>query len=492
MTSSQRHYVEDTVAAIRLRTRHHDPYEEWERKTRKDAFHNARRELALAREKQNTERSEARVQEIEAQTAKLAQEMSQMAVSVAEIHAKAKTLGERLAATRREKDNSRKQRIEAVIRAEEEKARQRLEEQRKAREEEERKRKEAELRARLEEQKRLQEVEKKRKEEEEERLKRQKEEEEKKELEKLEEARAAELNKQSEERKTLGMTTPAEDWQTARQTLTELKAGPMRTVKGDRDLKKIWSESRRKITPKVGQLTNDKSAIANISQQILNILQPNPPLPPVVYYATLSSLSKIILMQAETEVTAEKRSALPLASLTVNLMSALPSFESVFWAKLVQRTGGWCIPTMAPSKDIDGTPFSEAEYKKARGYQDGESISDYVARIAGIMRVYFAILHQPAPKALDRMFQLPRFWAYFARTVSQPSLLKSATSTELLSVALDVGGVHAKNVWGQQWIKMLALLYEGVTTGVGGASIGGTSKAAQVRLQLEIERVMSS
>jgi len=35
--AEQRH-VEDTVAAIRLRTRHHDPYEEWEKQTRKDAF----------------------------------------------------------------------------------------------------------------------------------------------------------------------------------------------------------------------------------------------------------------------------------------------------------------------------------------------------------------------------------------------------------------------------------------------------------------------
>jgi hypothetical protein len=35
--AEQRH-AEDTVTAIRLRTRHHDPYEEWEKQTRKDAF----------------------------------------------------------------------------------------------------------------------------------------------------------------------------------------------------------------------------------------------------------------------------------------------------------------------------------------------------------------------------------------------------------------------------------------------------------------------
>lgn len=30
--------IEETVAAIRARTRYHDPYEEWEQETRRDAF----------------------------------------------------------------------------------------------------------------------------------------------------------------------------------------------------------------------------------------------------------------------------------------------------------------------------------------------------------------------------------------------------------------------------------------------------------------------
>ena len=37
-TALEEREIEDTVAAIRLRTRHYDPYEEWEKATRKDAF----------------------------------------------------------------------------------------------------------------------------------------------------------------------------------------------------------------------------------------------------------------------------------------------------------------------------------------------------------------------------------------------------------------------------------------------------------------------
>lgn len=38
----------------------------------------------------------------------------------------------------------------------------------------------------------------------------------------------------------------------------------MKTVKGDKAMKAIWSAGRRAITPKVGQLTNDANAIMRI------------------------------------------------------------------------------------------------------------------------------------------------------------------------------------------------------------------------------------
>lgn len=57
-------------------------------------------------------------------------------------------------------------------------------------------------------------------------------------------------------------------------------------------------------------------------------------------------------------------------------------------------------------------------------------------------------------------------------------------------------GLEAKNIWGRQWVKVLGLLYEGVTVGLeGGLVIGGQSaegKAARARVQLEVERIMGT
>ncbi|KAA1472669.1 hypothetical protein DENSPDRAFT_839008 [Dentipellis sp. KUC8613] len=496
LTPAQRGYVDDTVAAIRLRTRHHDPYEEWERQTRKDAFHSARRQQAADRTHQAQALSEARSQATERQAAALAEELDTVKNQLAKVKLEQSREENEMEAAWKDRKGRLQKRIENVIKEEEEKLRVKLELERKAREEEERKRKEAEERARLAEQRQREEQERKAKEEEERKKQQQLEEEQRRKEEELERARKEQLDKESEERKALGMSTSEDDWVAARQTLKRLKAGPMATVKGNKDLKKLWNEQRRKIIPKVGQVTNDDNSINTISQQIFEICRPpTGQLPADVYLALLSSLAKIILLQAETEVTAEKRSAGPLARVAVNLLSALEHFGDIFWAKLCQRAGGWPVPASVPAADVDGHTFTDAERTKVRGYREGETSAERAARVAGLLRVYFSILLLPAPQPLPRPFQLPRYWAYFARMLAQPRLLDAPLAAELLAVALDVGGTKACEIWGQQWVKLMALLYEGVTNGLAGSGrlIGGSTpdgKAARVRVQLEVERVL--
>lgn len=69
-------------------------------------------------------------------------------------------------------------------------------------------------------------------------------------------------------------------------------------------------------------------------------------------------------------------------------------------------------------------------------------------------------------------------------------------------MGLNAISTQAKAVYGRQWVKLLELLYRGVTEGVPSPDGSGTTfilgddspegKAAKVRVQLEIERVISS
>jgi nucleoporin GLE1 len=253
----------------------------------------------------------------------------------------------------------------------------------------------------------------------------------------------------------------------------------MHTVKSTKQFKSTWSSIRRQITPKIGQLTNDPSSINLISSQLYNLLMPSAasassfsapsqPHPDEIYIPLLSSLAKAILLQAETEVTASKTAAVPLAMVTKNLLGTLPHFEDVLWAKLVQRVGGWGIPTTLPPRDInvDGSnsdqPFDEVSLRKAMGYRDvpahldedsgkqvpeqRESQAEYITRVSGIMRVYFLVLIGEG--GVDRpmnskVWQTGRYWGYFARMLGGcvGSGLESAVAAELL-----YGGCHVQPI----------------------------------------------
>lgn len=65
------------------------------------------------------------------------------------------------------------------------------------------------------------------------------------------------------------------------------------------------------------------------------------------------------------------------------------------------------------------------------------------------------------------------------------------------TAALEVLGSEAADIWGFQWIKVLQLIYEGVTVGVfgqAGKTIGGDSpegKAGKAKVKMEIQRIVS-
>ncbi|KAI0071307.1 hypothetical protein K474DRAFT_1669133 [Panus rudis PR-1116 ss-1] len=498
----EQYYMEDTIASIRLRVRHKDPYEEWEHKTRKDALVIARHEQTRSAHERRQSQVQSHTQEASRRAALHNQQMAEVESQLASFKLAQQTEEQQLRAQWQERDRQLWDRIEKVIKFEQDKLNARLEAERKQREEEERKRKNEELKRRLEEEKRKQEAERLRKEEEERQKELQRQDEERKEREAAARQREERLKAEESERKKLGLTTAEDDWKRARTTLKALKSGPMKTVKANKPLKSLWSAARRQITPKVGQLTNDAQSINTISQQLVEIVRPNPPHPQEVYTALLSSLAKAILLQAETEVTAEKRSAGPLAQVAVNMLWTLEGFADIFWAKLCQRAGGWPVPAVVPPTDVDGSPLTGPTRSKALGYlsQDGqqEPQSEYLIRVGGIMRVYFHILFANTPRPLDPLFRLPRYWSYFARMLSEPALLLTSVAPEMLHTALEVGGPFAHEIWGHQWIKLLGILYEGATVGLNGDTsklIGGTEPegtAARVRVQLEIERLMST
>jgi len=106
----------------------------------------------------------------------------------------------------------------------------------------------------------------------------------------------------------------------------------------------------------------------------------------------------------------------------------------------MQRCGGWVIPIVTPKLDFDGKTWATQEdFRKACGFRKSESGTglesqlEYSNRVSAIMRVYFHVLKiRPMQKPLDSMFQLPRYWTWFARVVADPKLLQDPVAPQLI------------------------------------------------------------
>jgi nucleoporin GLE1 len=504
--------IEEAVAAIRLHTRHHDPYEDWERQTRVEAFKAARKERQDIRSQFASTLSQSHL-------ASSSHRASLQSAEQAKVHQHLESMRMRLKA---DEDRMREawkvmnqktwERIEGVIKVEEDKVRQKVEEER--RKEEERKRVEEEKRRKEEEQRKAEEEKKRKEQEEKERKER-----EEREQEEARQREEAESTKRREEQEALeklqsqvktitGFESARVDWVYARTSLKQLKEGPLKKLKSNAEMKKVWSKYRRMITPKIGQVTNDAPTVNRITQELTSVVLPNPPHPATLYNGLLSSLSKAILFQAETEVTASPPSAIPLAQITARLLRTLPNFPQVFYARILHRSGGWFIPYPTPATDVDGTPWGDdVQKRKALGLRNGgtESSGEMMTRVAGIMRVYWEVVKVglgdgQSSGPVDSRFEVGRLWVWFARITGEMNMLKEPIAAELISVALSILGTQGKMIYGRQWVKMLELIYSGVTQGINPGSaqpstIGGPTaegKAAKVRVQLEIERIMNA
>ncbi|KAJ8073903.1 Nuclear pore complex nucleoporin component [Marasmius tenuissimus] len=501
-TTKEQRYVEDTIAAIRLRARHYDPYEEWEKEMRKESLRTARKEHESSQSRLHATQEELLVKEIERLSLLHAKEQSDVNASLEKFRLQYQQAEAKLREGLENRNKFLWDRIETSIKLDQEKAQAKWDEERRIKEAEEKRRREEEERQRREETQRRLEAEKKKREEEEARQKKEEEErkerEDKERREKEAKERADRLKAEESSRKQTGMTTSEEDWAKARGNLNIAKSQGTRVVKNDKAMKSTYLAGRRQIIPKVGQLTNDAEAIARVSAQLMQILVPSVSHPPPVYTALLSALAKAFILQAETEVTAEKRSVEPLAQVAFNCLDTLQGFPEVFFAKIVQRVGGWAIPVyVLPPTDYDGRPWTDvAEKKKVMGYREGETETEYSDRVMGVMRLYFAILKiVPKRGPLGGMWQMTRVWAWMARVVSDRVLLESPVGVGVLHVALETLGADARQIWGAQFVKLLSLLYEGATKGLGnGKLMGGETPsgiAARSRVRFEIENIMT-
>lgn len=228
----ERKSVYETLAAIRVRSKYKDPYEEWERWTRMDAFvrqpllfllssetnticciqYTARRQQLSRLSTLRKDQHEKHVNQQKALDAARTKEVELLTQRIGAIQLQTQADEQRLRESWKQREQKLWERIEKAIKEEEDKVHMKLEAERKLKEEEDRKRKEEEdQKRRVEEAKRAKEAEEKLKKEREEARKA-----EQRERKRLEEAQ----NQQTAEmRYSLGLVDSEELWKMGLQSL---------------------------------------------------------------------------------------------------------------------------------------------------------------------------------------------------------------------------------------------------------------------------------
>lgn len=162
---------------------------------------------------------------------------------------------------------------------------------------------------------------------------------------------------------------------------------------------------------------------------------PSPEVSQQLHFALLSSFAKAVILQAETEVTANKAQAGPLARVAIGMIAAFPQLGDLFWAKLCERAGCWAAGVEPiPLPEEDRSALTDKIKRKRWGDRPDDNLEDKVLRIAGVMRVYFAMLFvaMDAAQPLPPAFRPWRFWLYLSQLLNNPPMLAKPAAPEII------------------------------------------------------------
>ncbi|GAA5939145.1 uncharacterized protein JCM15063_004440 [Sporobolomyces koalae] len=320
------------------------------------------------------------------------------------------------------------------------------------------------------------------------------------------EARAAELEKKNSALvgKTTGEGSPRGEFEKWSTEINRIKEQVLPVVSQNPTLRKACFQAKRSITPKIGQLTSSRSAISRIITQLDELLRSvEASGSREAYVWTLNHLSKSVIKQAETEVTAKLGTAFPLGRVIIGLLlRGHTELGNVLMARLVKKcfwiTGYW--PSKQPGQ-------SEESYQKTLGHANpnvGESNVQYAERMAGLVVLYGSILQcsplEP-PQALapstssspgtplshvPTWFRPSAGWRWLV-LILRPPLVSLEPVPLLVTQFLQIAGPTLVETYGRQFNKFLeVLLREGLRDKKAGFN-EKKSKASIVRLELWLE-----
>lgn len=189
---------------------------------------------------------------------------------------------------------------------------------------------------------------------------------------------------------------------------------------------------------------------------------------PLAYTWLLNHLSKSLIKQSETEVTAKLPTAFPLARVVVGLLLlGHEELGDVLMARLVKKC--YLLSGHFPRKQAGQ---DDRAYRKTIGHladSAGEDGVRYSARLAGIAALWAAIGQTSpidvvpglsvTPETVGRIplhFRVAAIWRLWVSLLRRP-IVSMLPVPEALAVMFEIAGVALLDAFGRQWTKVMRL-----------------------------------
>ena len=320
----------------------------------------------------------------------------------------------------------------------------------------------------------------------------------------LERAKQLAIERSQNEVLNYGLKAAETDYNHWYNCIMDIKQNVLPIITEDINIKKSCSASKRKITPKIGQLTNSIQQITRITLEINDVLN-EPKLihgdnsPPYIWL--LNHLSKCLIRQAETEVSAKTSTAFPLARLVVSLiLGDHQKLSVVLMSRLVKKCC-WIIPFNINKHENE----SEINFKKRLGHKNpDESLVQYNDRMCGILAFYLAILQtkldnqnlvitsnnstQTFIEILPPHFRFSASWTWLSHALRYP-LPTIPTIPQMIATFFEILGEPYKIAYGKQATKVLQL----IKSNINNQSLWAKNSEANItRIKLLLDKWQSS
>ncbi|KAK9370650.1 GLE1-like protein-domain-containing protein [Lipomyces kononenkoae] len=210
-----------------------------------------------------------------------------------------------------------------------------------------------------------------------------------------------------------------------------IKSDILEPVAGDKGSKTYCSTNKRKIKPKLGQLTNSRQQIRKILGELNGIIDEAKDNSDLCYKWLLNFLSKSIVSQAETETIVSPMSAFPLGTLAVFMMSKHDMLRDLLIARIVKK----CPYVIGYSCSIDTEEGRiRMGYKRIEGKWEDDAM--YCERMGGIASVWGVMTQIGFPLNSNIVHPYPIYhsWTFISRMLNlAPESLTNAHFTVMAS-----------------------------------------------------------